>query len=254
MIDVLKGLQAAMNDQLNSMSQRKVARMAGLLYLAYIVIFAVSSVIQGRPIAWGNTAATASNIVAAQGLFRLGVVMELIAALLFLLAAWALFVLFKPVNRDIALLFLLLNLVGVAIECAATLIHFSALMVYQDSASMAAFKPEQLQTLGWLLLKVSSGGGMVDVLFYGAWLFPLGYLVIKSRLLPKVFGVLLILDGVCLMICCVQLWFLPAYQKWTYPLFPVMFIAECGLGLWLAIMGVKERAPAPTVATGGQRR
>jgi hypothetical protein len=95
---------------------------------------------------------------------------------------------------------------------------------------------------------------MVDVLFYGAWLFPLGYLVIKSHRLPKVLGVLLILDGVCLMICCVQLWFLPAYQKWTYPLFPVMFIAECGLGLWLAIMGVKERAPAPTVATGGQRR
>lgn len=80
----------------------------------------------------------------------------------------------------------------------------------------------------------------MTVLFYGAWLFPLGYLAIKSRLLPKVLGVLLILDGVSLMICFVQLWLLPAYKKWTYPLYPVMFIAECSLALWLAIMGVKS--------------
>ncbi len=239
-----------MNDQLNRVSPRKIARMAGLLYLAYIVTFATSSFIQGKPIVWGNAAATANAIVAAQGLFRLGVAMELIAALLFLLAAWALYVLFKPIDRDLALLFLLLNLAGVVIECVATLIHFSALMVYQDSASMAAFRPEQLQTLGWLLLKVSSGSSMVTVLFYGAWLFPLGYLAMKSRLLPKVFGVLLILDGVCLMICFVQLWFLPGYEKWTYPLFPVMFVAEFGFGLWLAIMGVKDRASVATVATG----
>lgn len=236
-----------MNDQLNRVSQRKVARIAGLLYLAYIVIFAISSVIQGKPIVWGNAAATASNIVAAQGLFRLGVTMELIAALLFLLAAWALYVLFSPVNRNLALLFLLLNLVGVAIECVATLIHFSALMVFQDSMPVSVFRPDQLQALGLLLLNVSGVGGMVTVLFYGAWLLPLGYLAIKSRLLPKVFGILLILDGACLMICFVQLWFFPAYQKWTFPLYPVMFVAEFGLGLWLAIMGVKPSESTPVV-------
>jgi hypothetical protein len=232
-----------MNDQLNRVSQRKVARIAGLLYLAYIVIFAISSVIQGKPIVWGNAAATASNIVAAQGLFRFGVTMELIAALLFLLTAWALYKLFEPVDKDLALLFLLLNLVGVAIECVATLIHFSALTAYQDSASMAAFRPEQLQTLGWLLLKISGGGATVTVLFYGAWLFPLGYLAIRSQLLPKVFGILLIADGACLIVCFFQLWFLPGYERWTYPLFPVMFIAECGFGLWLAIRGVKDAEP-----------
>lgn len=249
MVDVLKGPETAMNDQLNQVSPPRIARMAGLLYLAYIVIFADSSFIQGKPIAWGNAAATANAIVAAQGLFRLGVTMELIAALLFLLAAWALYVLFRPINRDLALLFLLLNLVGVVIECVATLIHFSALIAYQYSTSTGASGPDQLQTLGLLFLKVSSGGGMVTVLFYGAWLFPLGYLAIKSRLLPKIFGVLLILDGVSLMICFVQLWFFPAYQKWTYPLYPVMFIAECGLALWLAIMGVKL-SESSSVVTG----
>ncbi len=228
--------------------------MAGLLYLAFIVTFGASAFIQGHPIAWGNAAVTANAIVASQGVFRLGVTLELVAALLFLLAAWALYVLFKPVNSNLALLFLLLNAVGVAIECVDLLVHFSALSVYTGSTALSAFKPDQLQTLGLVFLKLSGSGGMVCGLFYAVWLFPLGYLVIKSRLLPKVFGILLILDGVSLMICLVQMWFIPGYEKWTYPLYPVMFVAEFGLGLWLAIMGVKERASAQVVATGGQRR
>ncbi len=217
--------------------------MAGLLYLAFIITFATSTFIQGRPIVWEDAAATANAIAAAQEMFRLGVTMELVAALLFLLTAWALYVLFKPVNKDLALLFLLLNLVGVGIECVDTLIHFAALMLDTGSASMTAFKPDQLQTLGLIFLKVSSSGNMVCSLFYAVWLFPLGVLAITSRLLPKVFGILLILDGISLMICFVQMWFFPGYEKWMYPLYPVMFIAEFGLGLWLAIMAVKAGDP-----------
>ena len=219
----------------------RVARLAGIFYLAYIVVYAASTFIQGKPIAWENAAATANAIVASQGVFRIGVSMELIAALLFLLAAWALYVLFKPINSELALLFLLLNLVGVAIECVATLLHFAALMLCTDTATLSAFKPDELQTLGLIFLKLSGSGSMVCGPFYAAWLFPLGLLVIKSRLLPKVIGVLLILDGISLMICLVQEWFIPGYEKWMYPLYPVMFVAEFGLGLWLAIAGVKDR-------------
>jgi len=231
------------------MSQRSVARMAGLFYLAYIVIFAASTFVQGKPIVWGDAAATAHAIAASQGLFRLGLVMELVASLLFLLAAWALYVLFKPVNKDLALLFLLLNLTGVAIECVGAMIHFAPLLVVTDPAAMAAFKPDQLQTLGWIFVKVSGIANMVQGLFYGAWLFPLGFLVIQSRLLPKLIGILLILDGISMTICFVQVWFFPGYEKWMYPLYPIMFIAEFGLGLWLAVKGVKIHAPVPAISS-----
>jgi hypothetical protein len=229
------------------LSQRGVARLAGVLYLAYIVTFAASTFIQGKPIKWDDAAATANAITASQGIFRLGVSMELIAALLFLLSAWSLYMLFKPVSKDLALLFLLLNLVGVGIECVDTLIRFAALMLDTASASMAAFRPDQLQTLGLIFLKVSSNGNMVCALFYAVWLFPLGFLAIKSRLLPKVFGILLILDGISLMICFVQTWFYPGYEKWMYPLYPVMFIAEFGLGVWLAIVAVRASEPKPAL-------
>jgi hypothetical protein len=81
---------------------------------------------------------------------------------------------------------------------------------------------------------------MVTVFLFGLWLFPLGYLVIKSRMLPRAIGILLLIDGCTLMICFCQLWLLPGYQRWTYPFYPVMFIAEFALGAWLALRGVKE--------------
>lgn len=168
--------------------------------------------------------------------------LELIAALLFLLTAWALYAVFKHIDSNLALLFLLLNAAGVAIECVNALLHFAALVFCNGTDYLTPFNSDQLHTLALLWLKVSASGNMVTVLFYGAWLFPLGYLVIKSRLLPKVFGILLLLDGASPVICFVQLWFFPGYERWTYPLFPVMFIAECGFGLWLAIKGVKEPA------------
>jgi hypothetical protein len=67
-------------------------------------------------------------------------------------------------------------------------------------------------------------------------------LVFKSGFLPRILGILLIADGVSLLICFFQLWFFPDYEKMTYPLYPVMFVAEFGLSLWLIIKGVRDQS------------
>lgn len=58
-------------------------------------------------------------IVTNAGSFRLALVVALISAFLFVMAAWGLYVLLRPVNEQLALLFLLLNAIGVAIQCAS---------------------------------------------------------------------------------------------------------------------------------------
>jgi len=229
-----------MTNSIGNLSQRTVARVAGFLYLIYIVTFASSSFVQGKPIVSGDAAATARNIMASEWLFRIGFTSELLAALLFLLTAWALYVLLKPVNRSLALLFVLLNLAGVAVECISTLIRFAALLLLSGADYLKAFTTDQLQVLGMLLLNLGNSGNMVSVLFYGAWLFPLGYLVVKSCFLPRILGMLLIIDGFCLLICFFQLCLFPGHEKLTYPLYPVMFIAECGFALWLLIKGRRK--------------
>ena len=229
-----------MTYSIDSLSQPKMARTAGVLYLVYIVTFAFSSFVQHKPILGADAAATARNIMASERLFRIGFMSEVVAALFFLLTAWALYVLLKPVGKNLALLFLLLNAAGVAIECASTLIHFAAVPILGGADYLRVFQVDQLQTLALLFLNLSGTGNIITTLFYGAWLFPLGYLVFKSDFLPRILGILLILDGACLLICFFQLCLLPGYEKWTYPLFPVMFIAEFGLALWLLIKGVKD--------------
>ena len=222
-------------------SRRNLARWAGFFYLAYIALFAFATFVQHKPFVWDDPSAMARNIADSEWMIRIGFMSTIVADLLFLSTAWALYVLLKPVGKNLALLFVLFNLAGVAVECVYTLIHFESMLLLGRSDYLHAFKPDQLQALSMFFLNLGGSSDMVDTLFYGVWLFPLGYLVFKSGFLPRFLGVLLLLDGVSLMICFIQLCLFPAYQKLTYPLYPIMFIAEFGLAMWLIIKGVKEQ-------------
>jgi hypothetical protein len=152
-------------------------------------------------------------------------------------------VLLNPVGKNLALLFLLLNLVGVAIESVQTLIHYAALLLLSGDHNLKVFNTDQLQALAFLFLNLARSANMVTALFYGLWLFALGYLVVKSRFLPRVFGILLILDGFCMLAAFLQLCLFPGHEKLLYPVYPVMFVAEFGLALRLLSKGVRVRVP-----------
>ena len=123
-------------------------------------------------------------IVTNEGAFRLGLVLALLTGLLFLVTAWGLYVLLRRVNEDLALLFLLLNAVGVAIQGASMLWLLSALLQGDADSHMQAFTPAQLEGMASLSIDVYKPGWVTAQLFFGAWLFPLGYLVYKSGFLP----------------------------------------------------------------------
>lgn len=95
-------------------ARQKIARTAGFLYLLHFVTFFLAdNGVHSTAVGSIDVAETIRNIMASQGLFRIGFVSFLFTAVFFLLAAWALYVLLKPVNKDVALLFVLLNLVGI---------------------------------------------------------------------------------------------------------------------------------------------
>ena len=68
------------------------------------LIFAEDAV-RSKLIVFGDGVATANNIMASEGLFRIGFMSDLLSAVFFLLSAWALYVLLKPVDKNLALLF-----------------------------------------------------------------------------------------------------------------------------------------------------
>lgn len=222
-------------------SIKKTARMAGFLYFIFIVTLIFSSVVRSKLIVFGDAVATANNIMASEWFFRIGFMSEILSAVFFLLAAWALYVLLKSVNKDIALLFLLLNLAGVAIECINMLNLFTATLLLSGADYLTVFPVNQLQSLAMLFLNLYQNGFIIAQVFYGTWLFPLGYLVFKSGFLPKILGILLMVDCFGILIWFFQFFLLPNYEVISYPSFVVGFIAELSISLWLLIKGVKDQ-------------
>jgi hypothetical protein len=223
-------------------SLNKKARMAGFLYLVYIIITIVADVLGRSPlIVFGDAAATAKNIMASEWQFRVGIVGDLVSAVFFLLAAWALYTLLKSVNKDLALLFLLLNLGGVAVYSMSLLNQFAAVLLLSGTDYLKVFQADQLQSLAMFFLDLHHNGYWIAQIFFGTWLFPLGYLVYKSGFLPKILGIVMMIHFVGWTLTSLQFFLFPGFTAITYITYPLGFISEFGLTLWLLIMGAKEQ-------------
>jgi hypothetical protein len=220
-------------------SINKTARIAGLLYFMYIVTSVIANMC-GRFV-FVDAPVTVNHITAHEPLFRIGFVLSLFSYVLFLLAAWALYVLLEPVDKNIALLFLLLSLGGFVIWCFSMHYLFASLLLLSGADYLKVFQPDQLQALALLFVNSCKNGSIVAQIPYGFWLFPLGYLVFKSNLLPEILGILLIADGFGLLIYVCQRFLLPGYEVISYPCLAVSLIAELSLTLWLLIKGVKDQ-------------
>lgn len=229
----------------DQLAQNKLARITGGFYLAYIL----ASVLSDRlgHIGLGNAQQIAQAISTNAWSFRLGLVVAFVSTFLFLMAAWGLYVLLRPVDANLALLFLLLNTVGVAMQCASMLPLVFAMLLGEGASDMQAYSAAQLDGLAYLSINVYKTGFVTAQLFFGTWLFPLGYLVYKSGFLPRFLGVLLLLDGIAVMIWFLQALLLPAYPAIRYPGIAVSFVAEVGLALWLLVMGTRAGSQARRV-------
>jgi hypothetical protein len=222
--------------------------MAGSFYLIFIILLPLATSIRSQLIVFGDAAATAQKITANELLFRISFVTELVSALFFVLAAWALYVLLRSVNKDLALLFLLLNLCGVAIECMSVLNLSAALSLLSGADYLTVFPASQLQAQALLHIDLYNNGFEIAQLFFGAWLLPLGYLVYRSGFLPRLLGILLIIDFIGVLIWFLQFFLLPGYDVISYPGLAAGFIAEVSLTLWLLVKGVMDNGHASTEA------
>lgn len=225
-----------------TVARSKVARVTGGCYVGFIL----ASVLADKlgHIGLGDAQQVYQSVVADPTSFRLALVVGLLSAFLFLVTAWGLYVLLRPVSKGLALLFLLLNTVGVAIQCASMLPLLAMLLMGDAGSRMQAFSVAQLEGLGLLSASVYKVGFVTAQLFFGTWLFPLGYLVYKSGILPRALGVLLIADGVAVLVWFSQALLLPAHPEITTPGIVVSLMAEVGLAVWLLIRGVRVPASA----------
>jgi len=226
-------------------SPLSVARLAGFLYLLDIPrgIFGGLSV-ASRLVVSGDGAATANNIMASELLFRLGIVSNLLSPIVMLLVALVLYQLLKPVNQIMALLMVSFVVIGVPIAMLNDLNHLAVLQLLSGADYLKVFTADQLNALVLLFLRLHSRGGTIAFIFWGLWLFPLGYLVFKSGFIPKILGILLMIGCFGYLVDSFAAFLLPD-SKVSIALFT--FWGEVLFPSWLLIKGVnveqwKQRA------------
>jgi hypothetical protein len=226
----------------------KTARVAGFLYLL-VIVFVFFAGVRYSLIVPGDAATTANNIRADELLFRIGFVGDLIHSTCFLLLAWALYVLFKPVNKNLALLFVLFVVACVVIQCINLLINFTGLLLLSDADYLTLFEADQLHAQEMLFRNLYENGILIAQIFFGLWLLPLGYLVYKSGYLPRILGILLMIGCFGYLIDFFQYFLFPDYEVITYPGLAVATIAEISLCGWLLLKGVKVQQPVTREAS-----
>jgi Domain of unknown function (DUF4386) len=223
----------------------KAARIAGALYLALAVTAPFHLLyIPHALIVPGNATATANNILAHETLFRLGIVAGLLDPVTFIFVVMALYRLLSGVNKAYASLMAILALVSVAVGFVNVLNHIAALTLFRGGDFLSVIDKNQLDALAMLFLRLHGQGNVINEIFWGLWLFPFGVLVMRSGFLPRILGVLLIVNCFAYLAQSLTSLLLPGYAsvvaQWT---FPALF-GELWIMLWLLIKGAKVPALA----------
>jgi hypothetical protein len=235
-----------------ALSPRTKARMAGgFQFLEGLTSAGGQVVILGSLVVAGSAATTATNILAHQQLFWLGFASSLLGVAFHLAWALLLYDLLKPVNRSISLLALCIILVGCAMQALSSLLYLAPLLVLQGGSTLSAFTPHQLQDLSLVFLNLNARAYDIYLVFFGLWCILIGALIFRSTFLPRILGVLLVIDGVGWM-----LYLVPPLAQQLFPLIAVAAgLAEFSLLLWLLVVGVNaERWKEQEAVAGASLR
>jgi hypothetical protein len=189
-----------------------------------------------------DAAATAGNIAASELLYRAAIVSSLFSQLFLFFLGLTLFHLFKEVNKRVATVLLASIMMSVGIAVVNMLNHFGALLVLSHADYLKAFTPEQLNAMAMVFLRLAngSGQGLLEI-FWAPYYFSFGLLIIRSRFLPKILGILLMMMGVGFAINVFEKFLIPQFYPAAFTGLAMTLGALGGIPtiFWLLIKGAK---------------
>ncbi len=232
-----------LNGQLQP-AQHTAAKVVGFLYVLQMALAIFDdSFLRGRMIVRGDAVQTATNIAASERLFRLSLAGDLILYATVIVLVWGLYVVLKPINRNLVLLAAFLRLVENAILSVTILGAFAALALLNGADYLRAFDPKQLQALVYMSLRVYGAGFSIGFVFLGFGSAVFSYLWLESRYIPRALAAWGIFSSLLLALVTLVIMVFPALGAALGLTYMVpMFFYEVGLGLWLLIKGLHEPA------------
>ena len=228
-----------MTDRIADISLRKAALIAGFAYMANF-LFGIGNLLLENLIVRGDAATTASNIMASETQFRVGIAMWLIVLVADVVVAWALYIFLRPVSDSLSLLTAWIRLVYVAVAAIAVVYLLSVLDILSGVDEYERSQPDSLNAQAMRLLKSYDNAFNVGFGFFGLHILGLGYLIVRSDYIPTVLGVLLIIASVAYLIDSFACFLSSSYgnnEAHSLVFAVPAIISELSLTVWLLIWG-----------------
>ena len=194
------------------------------------MIFDISSLLKAEN--------AADNILGQEGLFRIAISIEFLMFVLVMVLSWALYVLLKPVNKNLALLGLIFRFGEALLGCVVIMFYLTILIFLSGAEYLQAFEPAQLQALSSFCLKLSGIGYNILLFIMGVGGVAYCYLFYTSNYIPRILSVW----GIITYSTMVAYGFLNivlhnAPSELVYAMVPDALF-ELTIGLWLVFKGI----------------
>jgi hypothetical protein len=224
----------------------RLSKITGFGYLIIFLtgFFANFFVLDGL-IVHDNVSATFNNIVANSLLLRFGILSFFIMVLVDLVLAWTLYLLLKPVNKEISLLTAWFRLLNAGIFGVA-LFHLFNILPLINANKFSLFVAKDRFNQVALSLDAFNHTWLIGLVFFGIHLLLLGYLIIKSDYIPGILGVLLIIASLGYLTDSFAYLLSSDYSEYKSIFMLIVaipgVIGELSFTLWLLSRGVRDRA------------
>jgi len=215
------------------------ARAAGFFWLMTILTGMFAFLVGGRFVVPGDAATTATNIMANETLYRLAFAANLVATGCYLTVTLLIYVLLKPVNKNISLLGAFFSLTGCATGGVSCLLFFAPINFLGGAKYLSVFSMEQLQALALTFVTSSLQVNDIGLVFFGLHVITVGYLIRRSTFLPRILGALLIVTGVCYLTNSFANFLSLPFKAYLLPFVAAGgLLGEGSLTVWLLVKGV----------------
>lgn len=221
-------------------SDKNLARIAGLCYLIVIATGLFSEVFVRQVLRVSNDAlTTARNIQTHEMLFRWGFVADLVNFVIGIPSVIIIYFLFKRVNKLLLQIALAFVIIQTAIIAVNLLNQISPLLVLSNEAYLNTFQPNQLAALSLLSLDIQAQGYAIGLVFFAFYCLIVGHVIYRSQMLPKILGILYVIAGLGYLINSFTMFLSKGFANpwFSYLAIPI-FIGELSLCLWLLVKGV----------------
>jgi len=230
-------------------SRDKPGRFAGLLWFGSAVLGGFGLFyVRSNIIVSGDAAATAANVLASESMFRVAIVSTLFSQVLLFLFGVSLFHLFKEVHKVLATVLLTSILMTVAIAIVNQSNNLGALLVLSQADYLNVFNADQRNAMAMIFLRMgNTGQGLLEI-FWTPYFFSFGLLVVKSRYVPKILGILMMIMSVGYALNVSTKFLIPHFHPALFTQLAMSLGALGGIPsiLWLLIKGPKvERVAEP---------